>query len=222
MSHLNIETLARLVDETADSHEAEHLEVCDDCRAELEGLKADAAALAQLPVIQPPERQLRAVQQRLIAEGLLRAPASARLERRWLTPVLQLAAAIVVFVLGAYTAPLLRPANEAGMDASSPESTQLVAAATTPTSTAEASAAVRVAEQAYLAALTRFAEIAGGTEAADPIARLAALQSIVLTTGAALGQAPADPVINGYHLTAIAQRDATLKKLQTTSGQNWF
>jgi hypothetical protein len=108
------------------------------------------------------------------------------------------------------------------MDASSPESTQLVAAATTPTSTAEASAAVRVAEQVYLAALTRFAEIAGGTEAADPIARLAALQSIVLTTGAALGQAPADPVINGYHLTAIAQRDATLKKLQTTSGQNWF
>ena len=34
----------------------------------------------------------------------------------------------------------------------------------------------------------------------------------MLTTRAALGQSPADPVINGYHLTALAQRNATIKQ----------
>ena len=76
--------------------------------------------------------------------------------------------------------------------------------------------------RAYLAAMTRYTELAGGTAAADPVARLAALESIVNTTRAALGQAPADPVINGYHLTALAQRDATLKKLSSSTGQTWF
>jgi hypothetical protein len=227
MSHLNIETLARLVDESADSHEAAHLEDCDECRSELEGLKVDAAALAQLPEIQPPERQWRAIQQRLIAEGLLRAPTTIHAERRWLTPVLQLAAALAIFVLGNFTAPLLRGANEAPvavnrLDSRETDRGMVSSVATTTVSITDALATVRATEQAYLTALTRYAEIAGGTASADPIARLAALQSIVVTTGAALGQAPADPVINGYHLTAVAQRDATLKKLQTSAGQNWF
>ena len=46
------------------------------------------------------------------------------------------------------------------------------------------------------------------------MSRLAALEGIVLTTRAALNEAPADPVINGYHLTALEQRDALLRELQ--------
>jgi hypothetical protein len=42
---------------------------------------------------------------------------------------------------------------------------------------------------------------------------MAALESIVLTTRAALNRAPADPVINGYHLTAVAEREAMLRRL---------
>jgi hypothetical protein len=72
----------------------------------------------------------------------------------------------------------------------------------------------------YLAALTRYAtRLERG--AGDPIARLAALQSIVMTTQAALNQSPTDPVINGYHLTALAQRDATLKQVAATSSDRW-
>jgi hypothetical protein len=65
----------------------------------------------------------------------------------------------------------------------------------------------------------------------DPVARQAALESILLTTNAALREAPADPVINGYHLTALAERDAVLKAIavqqssdrrMVTNNNTWF
>jgi hypothetical protein len=86
----------------------------------------------------------------------------------------------------------------------------------------DAAAVLRQAEEIYLAALTRYAELAAGAEAGDPVSRLAALQSIVMTTQAALAQAPADPVINGYHLTALAQRDATLRQVASATNDRWY
>ncbi len=218
MSHLSIETLARLVDEAPNPEEAAHLDHCDECRTELEGLKADAAVLSSLPEIEPPSAQWLAVESRLAAEGLLR-PAARRAANRWVRPVLQAAAAIVIFMLGSYTAPLLglRPnGNDAAPIASSNVGSSATAEA--------AAAAVREAETSYLTALTRYAELMQRSDPVDPLARLAALESIVLTTRAALGQAPADPVINGYHLTALAQRDATIKRMASSSsaGQTWF
>jgi hypothetical protein len=133
------------------------------------------------------------------------------------------AAAIAIFVLGGITAGSLRPGN-VPPTTSGNQSRALVANAAAPQiSVADAQNAVRAAESAYLSALTRYTELAGTVDVVDPVARLAALESIVLTTRAALGQAPADPVINGYHLTAVAQRDATMKKLAMSSGnQTWF
>lgn len=80
--------------------------------------------------------------------------------------------------------------------------------------------ALRDAENKYFSALSRYSQKAG-TETNDPTARLAALEGIVLTTGAALAQAPTDPVINGYHLTALAQRDAMLKQVKATPTRSW-
>jgi hypothetical protein len=60
------------------------------------------------------------------------------------------------------------------------------------------------------------------------VSRLAALEGIVLTTRAALDDAPADPVINGYHLTALEQRDAILRQIQEVpeesddNEQEWY
>jgi hypothetical protein len=81
---------------------------------------------------------------------------------------------------------------------------------------------LRQAEELYLAALTRYAELATQAEDGDPIARLAALTSIVMTTQAALSQTPMDPVINGYHLTALAQRDATLRQVAAATGDRVY
>jgi hypothetical protein len=52
--------------------------------------------------------------------------------------------------------------------------------------------------------------------------RLAALEGIMLTAQAALREAPADPVINGYLLTAMGQRDAMLRQISRPSEQDWF
>jgi hypothetical protein len=94
---------------------------------------------------------------------------------------------------------------------------------TLPRTLDDAASFLRQTEELYLAALTRYAELATASDAGDPVSRLAALQSIVMTTQAALNQAPADPVINGYHLTALAQRDATLRQVAATSGsERWY
>jgi hypothetical protein len=86
----------------------------------------------------------------------------------------------------------------------------------------EAAQLLRETEARYLEALTAYAELALDAEAGDLVARLATLQSIILTTQAALNETPTDPVINGYHLTALAQRDATLRQVAAASSERWY
>jgi hypothetical protein len=215
MSHLTIETLARLVDEVPNTEEAAHLELCDDCRIELEGLKADAAALANLPEIEPPAAQWLGIEHRLAAEGML-SSASRRAARRWTIPVLQAAAAVAIFIVGNISAPLLRRQTVQ-------QNAPVASSTATGGDLQSATSSLQETQAAYQAALMRYAELAGQSETMDPLARLAALESIVLTTRAALGQAPTDPVINGYHMTALAQRDATIKRLASNRNeQTWF
>jgi hypothetical protein len=45
--------------------------------------------------------------------------------------------------------------------------------------------------------------------------RLAAFDQMISTTTAAMREAPHDPVINGYYLTTVNQREATLRQLNT-------
>jgi predicted anti-sigma-YlaC factor YlaD len=247
MSHLNLETLARLIDDTPDPTETSHLDNCQRCRDELEAMRADAAALQTLEDPEPPVAQWLRLEQRLEREGLMRRT------WRWQPTMLRVAAAIVIFILGGISASLLTRSQpreyltqntapnagsvvEAGplanpsatfaenqVESAPRVSAPAVAVAQlAPARTPEEAAArLRTAESDYLAALTRYTELAGRAAEGDPLARLAALESIVATTRAALGRAPADPVINGYHLTAVAQRDALLRQV-SASGQTWY
>jgi hypothetical protein len=247
MSHLTLETLARLIDDTPDPTENEHLDNCKHCRDELEAMRADMAALQRLEDAEPPVAQWLRLEQRLEGEGLMRR------SWRWQPVALRAAAAIVIFVLGGISASLLARSEpreyltqnatpNAGtviqqMPTSNPAATLaentvapapitpapvVSVAQQAPARTAEEAAArLRTAENDYLSALMRYTELAGRTAEGDPLARLAALESIVATTRAALGRAPADPVINGYHLTAVAQRDALLRQVSAT-GQTWY
>lgn len=243
MYHLDLETLARLVDESPDAAEAGHLDVCKACRAALEELRADSLALRALPDPQVPASAWLALEQRLGREGLVRRTAASRMH------LVRIAAILLIFALGSLAGALLvqrqtpRMATSArqlavparsvadqtaahSVTRSIPSVASVVRATpptTRPATTAEeALARLHEAEHAYLAALGRFAEFSPDRVAnADRVARLAALESIVATTRAALGQAPADPVINGYHITAVAQRDATLRQLEK-SEQTWY
>ncbi|HET7233641.1 MAG TPA: hypothetical protein VFJ16_26770, partial [Longimicrobium sp.] len=77
------------------------------------------------------------------------------------------------------------------------------------------------AEAGYLAALQRYANIADPQSGADAATRMAALERMVSTTRTALESAPDDPVINGYHLAALRERDA-LRQQMATADKDWF
>jgi hypothetical protein len=224
MQHLNLETLARLVDEAPTGEERVHLDGCTACRSELEALGAQTAALAELPLSEPPARAWPVLEARLAHEGLLRRQAATS-TTRWGAPRLLRAAAYVgLFLLGGASGLAMARASgtspaEVGPLAGGEPSVATVSDAQTP------EAAVRhlqEAEAVYLAALNRYQELSGLPREADPAARLAALEGIVLTTRAALEAAPADPMINGYYLSAVGQRDAVLRQIARTTDDPWF
>jgi hypothetical protein len=49
------------------------------------------------------------------------------------------------------------------------------------------------------------------------LTRLAALDRTREVLNQALNEAPYDPVINGYYLSMVGQRDATLRMINTTA-----
>jgi hypothetical protein len=255
MSHLSLETIARLVDDAPDATEKSHLDSCTICRSELENMRADLAALASLPGIEPSPEAWSSVESRLAQEGLLRLP---RTRITWQVAVLRAAAAVVIFLLGGmagiawvggethqtvadseqrgqivpaqsgnlapypseFSVRQPMPANGRAVEGS------LAAALISGRMPSTRDGAVRFlteAEAVYLDALTRMAQLNGGTEPSDPYARLAALEIIAVATREALDQAPADPVLNGYHITALANREALLRQVATKQTRaGWF
>lgn len=220
MSHLTLETLARLVDEPASAAEAGHLERCAVCRAELGGLVGQTAALGGLPdLLPPPPGAWTALEDRLRREGLLRVrpralPAGGRL--------LRIAATLAVFLLGGAAGFAARGRLEAPGVVLPDQDPPAVPSIRPVDDVDGAARALAEAEARYRAALAQYTELAGAEAGTNPIARLSALEDIVLATREALSEAPADPVINGYHLTALAQREATVRQLVRASGSTWY
>ncbi|MCI0433808.1 MAG: hypothetical protein L0271_09160 [Gemmatimonadetes bacterium] len=226
MQHLMIETIARLVDEAPNDEEKAHLDDCEACTQELEAMRADVAALASLPMIEPPPTEWPALEDRLLEEGLIRRRAGVRTP--WVPVAIRAAASVAIFALGAmagigWTRGSASPGNEtvltaAGLTAELPAGGFV--AVREPRNPDEARALYRQAEAVYLDALTRVSDLS--TDDGDPFARLATLESIAAITRSALAEAPADPIINGYHLTALAQREATLRQIANTGRGRWF
>jgi hypothetical protein len=263
MSHLSLETIARLVEDEPNAAEAAHLSSCVECRTQLDAMTQDVQGLGTLPDMAAAPDQWDALERRLTAEGLIRVPAR-RFGRTAM--MMQAAAALLLFAGGALAGrmtaqettpvtaaaphenpardaappPAARPpagslASDTDAETETPPSavpqqpaplrsnvTLAASGMDLPATRQDAAQYLRAAESMYLEALTRYAELAAQAESGDPVARLAALQSIILTTQAALNETPTDPVINGYHLTALAQRDATLRQVALASGEQWY
>src|SRR5690606_10048732 len=182
-----------------------HLELCAACSSELDALRLQTETLRQLPDLEPPAHlaaRLRAV---MALEGLRLS------SRHRMRSSLRIAASVALFAAGGLTGYLGRGAVAAEGAAAADRSP--------PTTLTEAAQRVEEAEARYTDALAAYARLGGSIPAADPVSRLAALEGIVLMTGAALDEAPADPVINGYHLTALEQRDAILRQLERRPAQ---
>jgi hypothetical protein len=241
MSHLSLETIARIVDEGPSAEEKSHLERCRICTAELEGMREDVQSLHMMPDISPAPEAWGALERRLTDEGLIKARSRFAMS---FTPLMQMAAAVTLLVGGAIAGRMTAPVQTQYVAQEQPRTqpqslrtgevpqtveTPPVTLASNalrsnaqPRSADEAAQMLREMEELYLNALTRYAEYTSASQTGDPVARLAALQSIVNTTQAALSAAPADPVINGYHLTALAQRDVTLRQVAAATGERWY
>jgi hypothetical protein len=83
----------------------------------------------------------------------------------------------------------------------------------------EARAAQTHSEQLYQQAAAFLAQHDSSGAGEGPVAyrsRLAYVDRVLSATREAMREAPHDPVINGYYLTTIGQREATLRQLNTT------
>jgi hypothetical protein len=223
MSHLPTERLAALVDEAPSAGELAHLASCAECARE----RAQFQSLAELASteyarIGTPLTNWDTLATALVADGVIDAGRgsrvrSSRMGRPWLQ-----AAAALLFVaggtmVGRYSAGA-SPLPLAALRGSSPAS---AAADSAPqfSSVDQARSALASSQIVYQTAAAYLAERDTASRATDtPRAmrtRLAALDRANEAYGAALSQAPYDPVINGYYLSTLGQREATIRQLNT-------
>lgn len=226
MSHLPDERLAALFDEPPTSAELAHLASCERCAAERaahrqlrELANADGARIGV------PLTSWESLAPVLRADGVIDTGEwrVARRPRRF-TGVWSQAAAALLLALGGvaygrYTAigsvmPDSQRASDAIARSHDADSTMSFA------SVEEARAAQERYETLYQsAALYLAAHDTSELSPDSPAAmrhRLATLDEVGATVRQALSESPGDPVINGYYLTTLGQREATLRQLNAS------
>lgn len=226
MEHLNLETLARLVEEAPSREERVHLSECGRCRTELELLQGQTDALGRLPDMRPPRGDWAVLEARLMSEGLVRHQRSSLAA----TPGwMRIAAAILLFVGGTGLGTLLDTgATPDGTRIAGGDGSPYSLVAGTASNVEEAAEAVRLAERRYQDALLQYRQLleadGGLATGVSPESRLAALEYLVAAGQAAVQQAPADPFLNGFLASALAERQATYQAALNRSGSadDWY
>lgn len=236
MPHLSAERLAALADPGASpaAHEHDHLAQCSACATERHAFAALVhGAAAERRAIAAPLTNWDGIAAGLRREGLIGAsPAHGSSRnmriagRGWLR-----AAAAIALVAGSLAAGRLSAvagplAVAAPLPAATASDAELAfgAPAAWPAedlipeyrSTAEAEAALQRLEVAYQHAAAYLAgsdtaRVLDATE--DYRTRLVALDRASRTMREAMEKAPYDPVITGYYLTTLGEREATLRQL---------
>jgi hypothetical protein len=235
MSHLSIDRLAAVADETPTPDEATHLAGCWDCRAEVAAFRRLARLSAMAPTPSEPLTAWSQLAPQLRAEGIIvdatrttphgggapvvPFPANGRKPRLQVW-AMRAAAGLALVVGGALIG---RTTSGMPFSAEPQQFTGAIPVATNAVyeSPDEALRALTVAQQQYQSAaaflasqdtVSRFVGMNQDTYRA----RLAALDEIAATTRAALYRAPQDPMLNQYYLTTLGAREATLREIGAT------
>ncbi len=228
MPHLSTDRLAALGDEQPTHAEAAHLAACEACAGE----RAAYRSLVAMAREEGTSLGLPLTRWDAIAAALeVDAPAvvhrrATRVAPHW---PLRAAAGLLLMAGGA-----MMGRASAGVDPLPGAGRDRVPAATAAASTAsstapapdsafasieEARAAQRRSEQLYQQAVAYLAQYdSTAVDDGSPVAyksRLAALDRVISATSEAMREAPHDPVINGYYLTTLGQREATIRQLNT-------
>lgn len=225
MSHLPTERLAALADEPPTAAELAHLTSCAACAREraayqsLLELAAGAGSTIGAPLTTWDSLRPKLLEDRLIdAEPPMIRARSAH-TRVWL----QAAAAVLLVSGGAVAGRITAGASALPIAGRASVTTASLAADSTPhfQSIDEARAAQAQSQLLYQTATAYLAQRDTTDRSLEnPAAirtRLAALDRTRQVLDEALDQAPYDPVINGYYLTTLGQREATLRQLNTAA-----
>jgi hypothetical protein len=232
MSHLSTERLAALGDEAPTPVEAAHLAACEACARECAAYRALVTmAHEERGAIGIPLTRFEAIASALAADQGVVAPAaratgnSARARAFLRTPMraaagfLLLAGGAIAGRVSAGGSPLPFVGNGAAPVATAAASPAAATDSANFASIEEARVAQLRSEARYQQAAAYLAEHdTSGVGEGSPVAyrsRLAAVDQVISTTREAMRQAPHDPVINGYYLNALGQREATLRQLNT-------
>jgi hypothetical protein len=241
MSHLSPERLAALADagEIAHPHEVEHLAACgacarerDACRAVVEAAHAERHAVgAPLTRWEGIAAGLRGAPDRIVVAArpagrpdIGPRPVDVAARRRIFTVATRAAAAVLLLAggatvgrLSAVTGPLaVSPAVDGGAGRFATTRPEEALGAGRFETIAEAQSALTRHEEGYQRAAAFLAENDTTAWLAAPDGyrtRLVALESAGRTIREAMEEAPYDPVLTGYYLTTLGQREATLRQL---------
>jgi hypothetical protein len=236
MSHLSTDRLAALGDDEPTPAEAAHLSACAECAREQAAYRTLVAmAHAERDSIGLPLTRWDAIAGALAAESSAEArpllapaaPSTRTYVRRFTRMPLQAAAAVLLvaagMVAGRMTASvpsvpgqsITQTSERAGLA----RNVSLPADSIFFSSVDDARDAQARSEAIYLRATAFLAQQdSSAASDANPVvvqSRLAALDQATSTMQKAMRQAPHDPVINGYYLTTLGQREATLRQLNT-------
>ena len=222
MSHLPDERLAALYDDPPTSAELAHLASCERCAAERAAYRTLRELANAEQRIGAPLSDWDTLAPALRADGVIDTGEwrVARRPRRFSGAWSQAAAALLIALGG------IAYGRYSAVGSVLPDSRQRAVAvaavgdSVTFTSVDEARQAQELYQSLYQSAALYLAahdtvDLAPGSPAAIR-RRLAALDEVGATVRQALTESPADPVINGYYLTTLGQREATLRQLNAS------
>ena len=221
MPHLERERLAAFDHDPFSDEERAHLRACAACRRELEAMNqlvARAAVVTSASVSSAPVGTLPSLTSFDAIMEAMRADASMHAHPRevrvsWGARARRVAAALVLVTGGAVLGRVtggsgVTDATRAGLGAAMARLDEA------PMSIASATALLDRAQQDYQRAALWLAANDSVSQSSEVYrARLAALDDMMAASRAALREAPQDPLLNHYFLSAWAAREATLQQL---------
>lgn len=204
MERLNLEQLARLVDEQPTPEERAVLEGDSATRRELDAMRSQTEALRTLPAVLPPPGGWHELEKKLVAAGLIFGPRNSNhLWRKWL----QVAAALVIFIGGTALG---------WVTGSSPAGLSVAGVPSEPATIDEARAAVEEEWEQLMAAyagLQQMVNVEGpDRRSGDPAVRLAAAATLMAASRAAVELSPGDQFLNEVWVRSFAEQDQIIRE----------
>jgi hypothetical protein len=212
MSHLSPERLAALIDEQPSAAELAHLAACRPCSRERGAYEALAAMAQSSLSIGQPLTTWEKLAPALAKDGIVEV--DRRFVRRvWISRGLQ-AAAAVLLLAGGMALGRMTVGGQSSSGSDVPADVRFA-------SVEEAQAVAARSQNLYQASIAYLAgQDTAGLSVSSPSvirARLAAIEQVSQIAGAAIENAPYDPVVNTIYLNAQAQRAASMRMLNTAS-----